>query len=377
MIVGRCVPALLVVFAVAFLAVFAAPQAQAQRRVRNDVFAVTVPVDATAATAAASRDAARADGQRRAFRQLVERLAAPGDAARLRIDDAPLTNMVQDIEVANERSSAVRYLAEYTYRFRPDAVRRLLRQANVAFAETPSKPVVVIPVLRRGSGAVLWDEPNPWRHAWAARKPGGLVPVIVPDGDLGDVGAIDAEQAVAATPAALDAIAAKYGGGDILLAIATAPGDGGAAAAAMQQVDLGGGRYAAGGKLIVPVTGSVRANPGENEADFLARAVAAAMRPVEEAWKKETLIRSGDQGTIAVSVPVAGIDDWVAVRDRLSGLPAIRQAELLSLTRQEARLELHYLGDPSQLRLALAQRDLVLTEGQPLWTLTRRPAAAR
>jgi hypothetical protein len=376
MIVERCFPALLVAVAVAFLAVFAAPPAQAQRQARNEVFAVTVPVDATAATASAARDAARADGQRRAFRQLVERLAASGDAARLpRIDDATLTNMVQDIEVANERSSAVRYLAEYTYRFRPDAVRRLLRQANVAFAETPSKPVVVVPVLRRGDGAVLWDDPNPWRRAWAARKPGGLVPVIVPDGDLGDVAAVDAEQAVAAKPEALDAIAAKYGGGDVLLAIVSAPaGDGGAP---LQQVELGGGRYAAGGKLAVPVTGSVRANQGENEADFLARAVAATMRPVEEAWKKETLIRSGDQSTLAVSVPVVEIDDWVAVRDRLAGLPAIRQAELLALTRREARLALHYVGDPSQLKLALAQRDLVLTEGQPLWILTRRPAAGR
>src|SRR5690242_18732180 len=76
--------------------------ARAQDR-SGDVFAVTVPVDKTAKSAVAAREEARTDGERRAFRQLLERLTLPADHGRLpRVDGATLTAMVQDISVANE-----------------------------------------------------------------------------------------------------------------------------------------------------------------------------------------------------------------------------------------------------------------------------------
>src|SRR4051812_5730376 len=62
-----------------------------------EVFAVgPVPVDATAANAAAAREAARAEGQRKALRLLFERLTQASDWSRLpRLDGATVTNMVQ------------------------------------------------------------------------------------------------------------------------------------------------------------------------------------------------------------------------------------------------------------------------------------------
>ncbi len=171
----------------------------------------------------AAREAARIDGQRRAFRMLLERLTIAADHPRLpRVGDQQLTDMVRDFEVASERSSAVRYLATYTFRFRPDAVRTLLRDAGIPFAETVSKPVIVLAVLRRDDRTLLWDDPNPWRAAWSARAgAGGLVPLVVPSGDAADGAAIDPDQALAADRAALGRIAARYGGGDVLIAAAT------------------------------------------------------------------------------------------------------------------------------------------------------------
>jgi hypothetical protein len=62
------------------------------------------------------------------------------------------------------------------------------------------------------------------------------------------------------------------------------------------------------------------------------------------------------------------------VRDRLAGIPAVRASRLVSLGRDGARVEIRYVGDPSQLRLALAQRDLDLEGGEPDWVLQRRSA---
>ena len=126
--------------------------------------------------------------------------------------------MVQDFSVAGERTSSVRYLADLTFRFRPSAVRSYLQQQGVAFAETRSKPVLVVPIYGAAGQAVLWEEPNPWRATWATREPDdGLVPLSVPLGDLNDVSSIDAEQALDGDRARLSALARRYGAEDVLI----------------------------------------------------------------------------------------------------------------------------------------------------------------
>jgi hypothetical protein len=366
-------PALPTVIAfLVLLAALAGPLRQAVAAAAPDIFTVaSVPVDATAANAVAAREAARLDGERRAFRQLLERLTLTADRGRLpRVSDQQLTDMVRDFEVANERSSGVRYLATYTFRFQPDAVRALLRDAGIPFAETVSKSVVVLPVLRRDDAAVLWDDPNPWRAAWSDRSgTGGLVPLIVPLGDAPDLAAIDADQALAADPAALTRIAAHNGGGDVLIAAATQR-PGGELQTSLRRVSASGTSEVA--------KGSFRPNAGEDAGAFMARVVAASIADLEEAWRRENVLTTGAEGVLTASVPLDGnIAGWLAVRDRLKDVPTVKRSDILSIDRQAARVELHYLGDPARLRIALAQRDLVLDGSEDAWTLRPRGDVAR
>jgi Uncharacterized protein conserved in bacteria (DUF2066) len=337
----------------------------------QDVFAVgPVAVDATGESAAAAREEARLDGQREAFQRLVARLTVPADRERVpRVDDAQLNNLIQDFAVANERSSAVRYLADLTFRFRADAVRRLLRGAGVPFAETVSKPLVVLPVFAGEAGPVLWDSPNPWREAWANwRPPGGLVPFIVPFGDLADLAAVDAEQALAGDPAALQRIGRLHRNGDVLVSEARRQGEG--------VVETTTTRHGVGSEP-QGLTQTWRAEGDETEEALLARAVAGVAEAVEEVWKRNNLLQFGQEARLVVAVPLDGIEEWVAIRERLAEIPAVRRAQTLALNREAARVELRYLGDPRQLELALAQRDLELAEGSPDWILRRRAGPTR
>jgi Uncharacterized protein conserved in bacteria (DUF2066) len=344
------------------------PPALAQTRSGSLYTVSNVPVDATSQSSAQAREIARADGERRAFRMLLERLTLKQDWSRLpKVSDADLVALVQDFEVASERSSTVRYLATLTFRFRAEAVRRLLRDRGVAFTETRSKPLVVLPVLSVGNRIVLWDDPNPWRAAWSRQPLGeGVLPMQVPSGDLVAVQAIDAQQAAKGAKDPLAEIGRHYDNGDVLVAQAALSGSGD-----QRTVQLTTTRYS-GGFSDQNWVSSVRAEPKESDEDFLARAVAAVVADVSEGWKKATVQHSGEDATLIAVVPMTSLNDWVVVRDRLQSVSAIQRATLMSLSQQGARVEIHYVGDPQQLQLVLSQRDLVLAHGDADWTLSAK-----
>ncbi len=185
-----------------------------------DVYEVAgVAVDVTAETAAKARDTAIAEGHAKAFRQLLARLTLKADRGRLpELTVNGIAAYVTDFSVANEKTSATRYLAHLTFRFKRDGIRRLLTDYRLPFAETPSKPVLVLPVFEEAGAVLLWDTPNPWRTAWEETPaPEGLVPLALPLGDLSDIAAIGAEQAVRGDTQRLAAIASRYGAGDSLV----------------------------------------------------------------------------------------------------------------------------------------------------------------
>jgi hypothetical protein len=339
---------------------------------RAEIFTVSVPVDATAANASAARDAARADGQRKAYAALIDRLTLARDRSRLpAATDTTLNQVIQGFEVANERRSTVRYLADYTFHFRPDAVEQLLRSNGVPFAETASKPVVVLAVLE-GSRPMLWDDPNPWRDAWSKAAPiQGLVPMTVPLGEVEDVTAIDAASADAGNDARLQAISANYDHDDVLVTRATIKGAG-----AGKSVDVSTTRFvpgSPGGEQSWVAT--YTANAGESDPDLLGRAVAGSAAQVDDAWKQANILNYSQSATLTVSVPVDDLNSWVAVRQHLATTTAVQSTQLISLDRHGAQVALQYVGSADQLRVSLAQNNLTLTGSDPNWVLLPAGAA--
>lgn len=342
-----------------------------------EVFTIRgMQVDATAETAADARDQALAEGQRAAFQRLMARLTLAADRAKAPVLGADaISDLVRDFEVADEKTSAVRYLATITVRFRPEAVRDFLRRAGVGFAETPSKPLLILPVFEVAGALSLWDEPNPWRDAWAKLPPSdGLVPLVRPRGDLQDIATIGAEQAVRGDDTRLRAIAARYGASDVLIARAGMRFPDGAPAAGHSgpwlQVSLS--RF---GNVLLEQT-RVEAfypQPGEDLNAVLARAAATIAAQVEENWKRNNRLRFGTGDEMTVEVPISSLDQWLEIKGKLEAVPFIRRSDLIYLTRTVAWLRLNFIGDEEQLRLALSQSDLALEQGPT--SLVLRPGA--
>jgi Uncharacterized protein conserved in bacteria (DUF2066) len=278
--------------------------------------------------------------------------------------------MVESFEVANERMSAVRYLADYTFHFRPAKLRRLVRVADTppaevasraALPESSNKPMVVLPIYKDSTRTALWDDPNPWRDAWAQRSAdAGATRVTVPLGDASDLAAIDAGRADAGKSDALAAVAQRNGGDDAIVALATARRQGDKLAG----LDLSVKWYRSG-RLIDSHANSLEALPEESESDLLKRATDAVAAGIAGGPRKS----SSQQASLAVSVPISSLSDWVFVRDRLASVAAVRRVDLLSLSRQEAKIQIKYVGSAEELKSSLAAVDLGLGGSDPVWQL--------
>jgi len=364
-----------------------------------------IAVDSSAASAAAARSIALAGGQRTAFNRLLRRIVLSEDRVILpNLDDTMIAQMIDGYEIEKELLSPTRYRANLIVDFNKNQIRKLLRKRKIRFAETRSKDVLVVAVYDTGEGAVLWQEPEDWRAAWLARPANeGLVPFILPLGDVMDMGAVSAAEAQSPLREALLRLAQRYGADEIVVAVAslrlsdvpahsgqgTEDGTEGGSAEPIGQSTTDESELSASRRVRGPVEGAIlqltvhrvgvagehsasellRGAPAESKADLLARAVGRVIAQVEGGWKQANILRFGRENKLRIIVPLAGLSDWVDMRRRLSELAVVLTVDLAALSRDQAEVLLHYLGETEQLMLGLEQSDLALNFEARGWVL--------
>gem|GEM_PF-828030 len=356
-----------------------------------------VSVDVVAESAAVAREKAIGEAQMVAFRRLLERIAPPGQAQGIaaRTDQNRLASLIQGFEVAREQLSAVRYVATFTVRFRPDAVRALVGEHGGTVVET-ARPILVLPVAEEGGRPVLWEERTDWRSAWEDQNAAdGEIPVLVPAGELADVTDIAAAEAVSGNSGRITGIARRYQAETVLVAVLRMPPAGAGAGAAAGAVGAGGPAGGAGGGEVVLTrydSGTASASrtvplalqSGEDPAAGLRRVISQVRRDLYRDW------RGGGGsfeavGTLAATATVANLDDWLTVRRVLAATPALVESTILLLTRTRVELQLRHRGEVARLQEALAIQGLELrpaggtpaVKGTPVvWELRPRPGLA-
>ena len=107
------------------------------------------------------------------------------------------------------------------------------------------------------------------------------------------------------------------------------------------------------------------------------RSAARIARRLEEEWKRETLLRFDTELVLSARLAIGALDDWIGMRDRLQRNAMISRVELAAISRRDAQIVLHYLGQPSQLAVSLAQDDVELIDRDGFWELRFRGEARR
>ncbi|MDH5409826.1 MAG: DUF2066 domain-containing protein [Alphaproteobacteria bacterium] len=334
----------------------------------QDLFEVNgLKVDERADDEVQAKFSAIESAQQRALQIVLRRLVQPEDIGRLpEIEGQRLALMVRDYDIADEKLGGGRYLATISVRFLPEELSNALRDAKIPFAMARSRPVVVLPVLDTGSARRLWDDPNPWRLAWAGRTPHpGLFSVMMPAGDLSDVAAVNVNQAISADPAAMRAVSQKYQASGAMIAMASIGGNKANRSVTVTLMFIGGSydgetveqRYKGSGDLTA----------------FLGQVVTETLDTLERDWKQNNMLDFSQMERMSVLVPIEGLGGWRDVRERLDGMPRIQSISMARMSQEEVELDLVYVGSTDQLRAALAQQnlELVFSPDRPLWLLRR------
>lgn len=331
----------------------------------NPVFTVEdVEVDVTASNAIEAKQKAFEQAQMDAFEIIAGRMLT--EAEMMAAEKPALSTislLIKDFEVTKEQLSAVRYLGKYTFRFKDDAVRRYFSGQGFKYSDVGSRPVLILPFYQLNDTSTLWSHNNIWMKAWNdAQNLTGLVPVVLPLGDLADMHDLTEDQALSYDQNNLNDMLQRYGAGEAVLALAVpdpaieAAGTGdqivsGAISIYLYRTDRAGPEYVQQLQLV---------SRSETRDQLMNRAVKKVHQELQRDWKSKTMVQSTQNSSVFVTVSFDNLKQWNETQRALEYVAGVSDVVLKSLSPKQAELEIIFQGTPERLRLALEQVNITL-----------------
>lgn len=312
-----------------------------------------IEIAAKADSAVDAKVIAIAEGQAKAFSQILQRLTSPEDNERLPMPDAQsIQSVVAGFSLDNERTSANEYLAELTVRFNADSVEFLLSHSNIRMVAEQSEPVLIIPVLWQNGSAVIWGEDNKWRSVWQKIDlDNRLVPALIPLGDGVDE-QVDQQELGQANPEALSVLAVKYGVKHAVIAIVAYDLE----QKLIEAAFVGNSQR---GAIDLRAIGVIEEG---REIEAMKQIADQLLNRLDQKWREVVASGSVRQSkqTADILVPFSNLKQWVGIRRRLENAPGIQSLDVRSLNAEQAQIMVSFIGDLRELAKSLKFQGLFL-----------------
>lgn len=323
----------------------------------GDPYSVTVPVDASAASASAAQHNAINGGRTKAWMQLSHRLVPQKDWDKLpKVDDAGLERLIRGYTVAGEKRSTTRYVARVTYIFNPAAVKHLFRVANIGVAEQQGNAILLVAM------SPTYNAHSAWAQAVAQRKyAAAQFPLVTPIGDAVDQSSLGPLHFADAGWGQLQAVASRVHAGEAVLMQASNPA---ASKMTVRLRRIGPGKPVALADIEVPVAAGT---PPEKAYGAAAEQAEAA---VEEAWKTRGTVDLSKKSKLVAEATISSLPEWNNVLARLQSVSTVSDVDVIAMNIGEARVSFSYTGTPDQLRSAAAQANVTLTDRNGSWWIS-------
>jgi len=351
---------LLLSLVLVFVAVLAASRGAAA----DDPYTVSgIKVDATAQSAIEAQTRAINSGRAKAWQTLYRRLAKQQDwAHQPTLDDVTLQRLVRSYQARDQRSSTTRFVANMTYVFNPNAVRRILQQANVAYSDVAARPLLVIPL---GPG---WSAETPWTRAWKdPRFARGAVPLVLPLADGVDEPALASLHFDTAEWQDVEPMASRIHASEAYIVLVVPQRA--QMIIKIRRLAQSGGASLPG--LVAPVAPKTPAAKGFGEvADVAANAII-------DSWKSRSVIDFAKRSKLLASMHVENLGEWTQTLQKLEAVSTVSDVSVVAMDIGEARVAISYAGTTDQLNEQLSHAGLALSNDNGQWWLSRSEAGAQ
>lgn len=317
-----------------------------------DLFTVDgVKVSSSGSSAKQAKDAAMMAGQREAFAKLLERIASTKTTVdSSAIDTETLTNMVQGIEVNDEKVTSSYYSATLSISFNQSFVDKYLKDRNISFTDKKSAPIVIAPVLMDASS---FEGKNQWRSAIeTATSANHVLSVTV----LPSLRGIDKsripQDITSLEPATRDAllkIGQSYNADKFILAVAVQDTD--HLTVRMQDIK--------NPKSVVKEL-SFLTNDLQSAEDAFGKAAKNVTSILEGQWVGSKNEDAAPLSKITLTVPVTGLSAWESTRKRLENIGQIKDINVKSLSVKSVIADISYRDTLENLSVKLQENGMSL-----------------
>ena len=346
-------------FVIFFIFLFCSHSIHAVSTIEDQVFTIrNISVDIYSNTSEQARDIALEEAQIKGFNKLMNKMLLKGEYDKIaNFDEDKILELVEEIEVEDEKTTANRYIGKIVVKFKRNLVLRFLKSNNIKFSITKSKPLLILPIYKYGGITYLWDDKNIWKDLWnTSDDDGTLIPIRPSEGKLKDFIYFNPNQAIQKNLKNLEIIAANNNSTGVLIAILKKKYNRDKTKIELN-LDLSIHRFDGGSINNFKDTIEVDADAFSD--DLLLEAKSKVENFVKNQWKVQNIL-STKKNSMKLIVNFNNLKEWIDIRELINNVSIIDQYIIQNFSKDSAIISVSFSGNYNQLKIALKQSDLEL-----------------
>lgn len=323
-------------------------------------YAVEVSVDVTDASASDAQRRAMSEAYRAAVSAVAKKITTSEGVERFAsMTDEQLMNFIKEVSVVNEKSSAVRYMANLKVVLNEDIMAQYMKEREIPLMNRINEKVLIIPVFREFSSDTpqLWESTNLWKQAWDKGYSGSGVNLVVLPTSGANYAIMDGEKASIMDGEALDKLLRINGADDVYVLDAVYDG--------IEGLIIHAKSYN-GDNFTIRVEG-----PRSSGMELFDKAVPMVRKELEDRISKQNMDKTEIENKVVILFEYSQLSEWVRAENILKQINLINELEVQAIGNGKVQFKMSYVGALDKILQQLRANSYQLIEHNGYYSLVQ------
>ena len=341
-------------------------------------YATMVTVDEIAADAIQAKERGLHQAEMKGLWAVLQNFS-PDRAKKIfdALDAKDIHNMVESVNVENEREKAQRYQADVYIVFNKLRVDAAMKHEEGIVSKqgidaTGDGTVLILPLMNDGNGnLMLWQAGNTWRDALNTNAlEHGKNKVIMPFGDPTDNLWVDQETALAGDVSVLQKVAERYGTRNVVIALATVARTGTGAKDMRYSVNVALRR--AGNVEQYAPKKDYAGEAGEALSVALNQAAIETIGMLADSANQFAIFQENDASktkAMVIRAEYSTPDKWLITRKFIENMDNVKLVDIGAVTPHYTQATIYFKGSAATIKNALQTQNITVKDTASFTTL--------